>query len=251
MRDGVRWVLRCGFAGLLLLGDPAARAAEPGTPGAGFGPWLAQTRDLGPSDRRSAEQAGRKATFIPLGFSKDGWFAFLSGPSGAEEPPQAAELVNIRCEDTPCLRDTPEDAQDRCYCLFGAGPDELRRRRIAPFAGPPRQGVFPAAFGQDVLDVELVLVERGLPPVALTPGQAPAPEFPRTDVVLTSTRMGRKRVGSIDHNHAGLVFGSAYPLGWIQSPHERRVVILVGAVQPPATLTVQAFRASLDRGFAR
>jgi len=250
MRADVLWLLRGGLAGLLLLTDPAAPSAEPAE--AGLGPWLGRALDLGPSDRRNAELAGQKASFVPLGFSKDGWFAFVSRASGAEGPPEGAELVNLRCESTDCLTDAPSSAQDVCYCLFGAGAAELRKHKIAPFAQPPKQGVFPAAFGGDVLDIELVLIERGIPSEAHTPGKTQENEFPRTDVVLTSRLRGKKVIGSIDHNHADLAFGSAYPLGWLQSPHERRVVILVGGVQPsPCALTIRPFWTSLDSGFAK
>ena len=161
--------------------------------------------------------ASKIAKFYPLGISKDGWFAHSSKLDGTE-----ISLINLDCKDG-CLSDVP--AQDKCGCLPDAGPEDLQKFGVKPFANP-QKGTFPAKILDDEYDIEIIYKEKSIHSIMFMPGKKNAPEFPGSYLFLVSKKMGKKKIGMINHNHMGIVPG-VRPAGWIKYPLSDRLVVFI------------------------
>ena len=172
--------------------------------------------------------------FFPIGFSKDGWFAYSENLEKIEsnEPlwgclnPPCYDIIifNIECEEE-CLTDAPIDENDKCYCIYGIEKNDLTKYEITPLE-KPLYGLFPIKIMNDSYDIELAYKEKGIYPIVLKNINKWEPEFPETIIYLISKKFGRKKIGSIDHNKSNIRIG-VRPAGWIKNPFSDSVVILI------------------------
>jgi hypothetical protein len=170
--------------------------------------------------------------FYPLGFSNDGWFAYaetsgaleLTGPEGkcSKLPENAIFIFNIECEDM-CSGDIDASAGEKCQCYFGVNPDDMEKFGIQPLKNP-LYSTFPAQILDDEFNIEFIFKEKAIYPEVR--GKKWVPEFPETKIYLISKKYGRKKIGSIDHNHTGIIPG-VRPAGWLKSPFSNHIVILI------------------------
>ncbi len=161
--------------------------------------------------------ASKIEKFYPLGISNDGWFAHSSKLDGTE-----MSLFNLDCKDG-CLSDASE--QDKCGCLPDASPEELLKFKVIPFENP-QKGTFPGKIHNDEYDIEIVYKEKSIYPIMLMPGKKNVPEFPGSYIFLVSKKMGKKKIGMINHNHMGVLPG-VRPAGWIKCPLNDRLVVFI------------------------
>ncbi len=191
--------------------------------------------------------ASKIAKFYPLGISKDGWFAHSSKSDGTE-----ISLLNLDCKDG-CLSDDPE--QDKCGCLFDAGPKVLQKFGVKPFTNP-QKGTFPAKIRDDEYDIEIIYKEKSIYSIMFMPGKKNTPEFPGSYIFLVSKKMGKKKIGMINHNHMGIVPG-VRPAGWIKSPISGRLVVFIlcgrdyEGLGCPTSYELMPFGTLLDKGFKK
>ncbi|MEW6736240.1 MAG: hypothetical protein AB1489_33415, partial [Acidobacteriota bacterium] len=164
--------------------------------------------------------------FYPLGFAKDGWFAYTHELNGdiidTTEPPKAGgiSLLNIQCEETPpCLSDSPSNKNDKCYCPISTTVNDLAHYHISPLKNP-LFGSFPTKLLDDEYDLQIDFKEKRIPSEILAKGSAVVPEFPGTEIYLISQKMGKQLVEVIEHNHTGILPKSVQVAGWIKSPFE-------------------------------
>lgn len=173
--------------------------------------------------------------FIPLGFSEDGWLAWVSDPNGdvvtdkcmyCPDPPCAGiSLMNILC-DPECVNDTPRHKGDRCYCPIGSTDRELKKFKINPMKGL-ESGCFPLKQSDDEFNVEFVYKKKLIYPEMIIPGEKYGPEFPGTQVFLTSKKKGRKLIYIVNHNHGGFAPHTTQALGWLKTPFPGIIVVLL------------------------
>jgi hypothetical protein len=173
--------------------------------------------------------------FIPLGFSADGWLAWVSDPNGdvvtnkctyCPDPPCAGvSLTNIYCY-PECVSDTPSHKGDRCYCPLGSTDRELRKFNISPMKGL-ESGCFPLKLGDDEFNVEFVYKKKLIYPEMIMPGEKSGPKFPGTQVFFTSRNKGRKLMYIVNHNHGGFAPHTIQALGWLKTPFPGRIVVLL------------------------
>lgn len=186
------------------------------------------------TDRIMWPDKSRIKGFYPLGFSKDGWFAYsessgeieLTEPQGgcSKLPCYAIFIFNIQCEEK-CSGDIDATAGKKCQCFFGVNLDDMAKFGIQPLKNP-LYSTFPAQILDDELNIEFVFKEKAIYPEIKTRDKNWVPEFPETSIYLISQKYGRKKIGSIDHNHTGIIPG-VRPAGWIKSPFSHHIVILI------------------------
>ena len=105
--------------------------------------------------------------------------------------------------------------------------------------------------------VKFIFKEKAIYPEVI--GKKWVPEFPETKIYLISKKYGRKKIGSIDHNHTGIIPG-VRPAGWLKSPFSNHIVILILCGSEEYDLDkedyqvkffLRPFRAHLNYGFAK
>jgi hypothetical protein len=208
--------------------------------------------------------------FFPIGFSKDGWFAYIDTLDTAEgvEPYDSnsqrlkpsdykIDMINIECSHD-CVSDAPSFKGDKCYCKYGVSAEILEKYKVQPLSNPVH-GSFPAKLLGDVYDLELVYKERAIISERLSRAREVGPEYPETEIYLVSKKSGRKRIGSINHNHSG-IYPGVRPAGWLKNPFSDSIIVLVlcgtdvyfyGSNCHPAGFFFKPFGANLKEGFKR
>lgn len=198
-------------------------------------PWSGQTRNmtaLGATQVQWPPQS-EIASFFPLGFSTDGWFAYsdssenapLAEPLGdctGTEPCYDVSLLNVFC-DSPCSGDIDPTAGAKCRCLRGLTIPDLQALGVTPATGL-QDGEFPARFDGVEYDIELTYREKAIYPEVLSIDHRP--EFPETQVHLIVGGKERFLIARIDHNHAAILPGLRVA-GWLKHPTLDRIVVLL------------------------
>ncbi len=229
--------------------------------------WLNRSFNMGRVDlsRWKWPKPLKIEKFYPLGFSADGWFAFSPGPgddviefatgSCPKPPCDRVSLLNMTCGGE-CYSDTPADDDDTCYCPMDVAAPGLKKFGVKPLKNPS-SGVFPARIQGDTFHIDMVFKERAIFSAAMIPGKKQEPMFPATYLFLVSKKLGRQPIGHVDYNHSGIFPGTVRPAGWIRSPHEDRIVVVVAVGRDetgdgyPTAIGFQPFFAHLKTGFLK
>ena len=197
--------------------------------------WTTDSADLSKLGSHAVQWPTPSAIegFFPLGFSRDGWFAYSNrleglgvgeplGTCTGDVPCFDVSLFNVLCE-TPCAGDIDPDAGPKCECIRGVGINDLEARNITP-AKDPRFDEFPIRLDGRVYDIELSFREKAAYGESLT--QPQNPETPETRVYLVDDQEKRKLLTTIDHNHAGIGIGVRVA-GWLKHPYVDRYVVVL------------------------
>lgn len=183
--------------------------------------------------------------FYPLGFSKEGWFAY-TGHSDGDEPPALFSLTNIRCEGgQECVSDTPSSKEDLCYCPTVRGMKDLSRFGIRPLP-PLKHGSFPAKISDREYEIQLVEQKELIPSEAL-----PASFHPGVEVILVSKGQGKKTIDAFDYNHSGALAGSLRVAGWMATPDRDRILVIMGYKIAEAQQSLYPISVDLKSGFKK
>lgn len=207
--------------------------------------------------------------FYPVGFSKDGWFAYVNNPSGDEitdegascaTPPchDGVSLINLDCSHEGCVSDAPAFRGDKCWCPIGFRVNDLTQFGIEP-VGRIVHGVFPFAIDGDEYSIKiifkekLILSEASLRIDPKTKQILPESMEAGTQVLFVSKKRGSKLIRTIANEHEGIQKGNIQPVAWIKDPFHQRVVIVVGYVDSgiPASVTFIPIGADLTSGFIK
>lgn len=189
--------------------------------------------------------------FYPLGFSKDGWFAYVTHPSGDQVneeneacplPPchDGVSLMNIRCDDQACLSDSPGFDGDTCWCPTGAREPALAKFGIEALNNETG-GTFPSSIHGETFSVSIVHDDKLISSEALKMDShthkllPPEKGSPGTEVFLVSKKRGRKLIRTFDDQHEGVEPGSVQAVAWLSAPIPRRIVVVVGYVTAEST----------------
>lgn len=203
--------------------------------------------------------------FYPLGFSADGWFAYVHNREGdriedqsesCEHPPcdDGVSITNITCNGE-CVSDTPQSADDKCWCPIDTRVRDLARFGIQPLKNV-EHGSFPLRIDSEVYSIRMITKENLIPSEAMrfdptTHKSIPEPGFPGIQIFLESLSKGKKLLRVFDPNHEGIAPGTLRPVAWLRELQNPQYVIVMAYISngKPSSVIFVPIGTDLKSGF--